>query len=217
MSLYKPEYKCLASKLPKKQVREWYRVHLLHGETRRTGGRSLHGPGDKLWNIIIGHKSINDAMTTLAERDALIRVYVFNWVLWYEATAQPYPGLDSFAQSVRVRYGIKNPKTGAEGPAIVDRTFPSTKAPPHCPSAPTSTSPPGATPPKPAPKPAPQAAAKPRVAPSPDRWLTIQEMCIALASREFDVKNGGLKVTFDLGWHAKGAPHAIERRSSSSS
>jgi hypothetical protein len=28
-------------------------------------------------------------------------------------------------------------------------------------------------------------------------------MCIALASREFDVKDGGLKVTFDVGWLAK--------------
>ena len=28
-------------------------------------------------------------------------------------------------------------------------------------------------------------------------------MCIALASREFDVKDGGLKVTFDVGWNPK--------------
>lgn len=28
-------------------------------------------------------------------------------------------------------------------------------------------------------------------------------MCIALSSREFDVKNGGLKVTFDADWNAK--------------
>ena len=154
-SLYKPEYACIKSKLPAAKAREWYRVHLLHGETRRTGGRSLHGPGDMLWNIIIGHKSINDAMTTLAEWEALTRVYDLNWTLWYEATAQPYPGLDSFAQSIHVRYGLKNPKTGAEGPPLVDKTFPSTEAPPNCPSASTPTPTPGATPPsRPAPTPA---------------------------------------------------------------
>ena len=28
-------------------------------------------------------------------------------------------------------------------------------------------------------------------------------MCIALASRKFDVKDGSLKVTLDVGWDAK--------------
>lgn len=202
MSLYKPEYACIQKALPAAKAREWYRVHLLHGETRRTAGRSLHGPGNVLWNIIIGHKSINDAMTKVAEWEALLRVYDLNWTLWYEVTAQPYPGLDSFAQSIHVRYGLRNPKTGAEGPPLVDKTFPSAEAPPNCPSAPTPTSAPGAAPPKPHP-PSPAATPpKPRP-PSPDLWLTIQEMCIALSSREFDVKNGGLKVTFDVGWNAK--------------
>ena len=201
-SLYKPEYACIKAKLPKDQAREWYRVHLLHGETRRTAGRSLHGPGDQLWNIIIGHKTINDAMTKFAEWEALTRVYDLNWTLWYEATAQPHPGLDSFAKSVHVRYGLKNPKTGAEGPALVDKVFSSSQAPPNCPSAVTATpATPGPTPPQPGPPP-PKPATAPRP-PSPDLWLTIQQMCIALDSREFDVKTGGLKVTFDVGWDPK--------------
>jgi hypothetical protein len=215
MSLYKPEYACIQKMLPKAKQREWYRVHLLHGETRRTTGRSLHGPGDMLWNIIVGHKSINDAMTHFAEWEALTRVYDLNWTLWYEVTAKPYPGLDSFAESIHVRFGLRNPKTGAEGPALVDKTFPSAEAPPNCPSAAAPTPAPGTTPPTPGTTPPtpgttppttgttpPKPAAKPRP-PSPDLWLVIQEMCIALDSREFDVKNGGLKVTFDVGWNAK--------------
>ena len=54
-------------------------------------------------------------MTKLAEWEALTRVYDLDWTLWYEVTVKPYPGLDSFAQSIHVRYGLKNPEDGRRG------------------------------------------------------------------------------------------------------
>ena len=51
---------------------------------------SLHGPGDRLWNIIIGHKTINDAMTS--SRSAKPSpASMTSTGLWYEATASRTP------------------------------------------------------------------------------------------------------------------------------
>jgi hypothetical protein len=148
----------------------------------------MHGPGDQMWNIIIGQKSINDAMRAQVEWQALTRIYDLKQTLWYESTVEAYhPGAEFFAKSIRVRYGIYNPKTGAQGPAIVNLPFASSVKPPDCPPTQPKPKTPATIPP----------ARKP-AAPKPvaDFTREIEEMCFRLETIRFPVKRGGLKVRF---------------------
>jgi hypothetical protein len=207
-SLYRAQRACIKAKLPPDKSRQWVWSHMLHGMTPRTATRSLHGPGNQMWNIIIAHKDINDAMFQRVEWQALSRAYDLKQTLWYEASVDAYhPGAEFFAKSITVRYGLLNPVTGAAGPAIVNQAFSSPEVPPACPptAAAGAGSPgakPGAGPPGAGTTTAPKPTAKKPAAPPPAADFTrkIEQMCFRLESGRFTVKKGGLKVTFRTRW-----------------
>jgi Domain of unknown function (DUF4157) len=132
-SVYKPQFLCVAKN---KKSRVWYPCHLLHGATRRTGGRNLHGPGDTRWNIIIGDVGLNSNMYQTVEKWTLFRVYDLKQVLWLDSEVTSYfPGNEFFAKGIRVTYGLKN-AAGGRGPQLDSQVFSSTETPPVCPSTP---------------------------------------------------------------------------------
>ncbi len=141
-SIYGSQFACMRGiETPpgsgKTESRFWVRAHLLHGETSGSGGRDLHGPGDKMWNLIISDKSFNGNMRTGPERFALDRVHdpAHPQVLWYETRVTHFPPpMDFYGQNVNVTVGEWN--TASNSPGGVLRSFgpyPTRRTPPPCP------------------------------------------------------------------------------------
>lgn len=199
-SIYRQEFDCIAAA---GQSGSWVRAHLLHGETSSSGPFNLHGPGNDIRNLIITDKSINSLMSSRAERAVIDAVYARNAVMWYDSVVNSYePGKESFAQAVTVTTGFYNPLTNTEGPPIpgVGGTFRLKRTPPNCP-------PPSAVP-TPAQPTSIQGMTPPVVpgttAGTPNTNLEFQstfKVCLKeLASRPFQVKNGGLEVRLFGEW-----------------
>jgi hypothetical protein len=183
---YQAQFDCIRKA---KQRRLWFPMHMLHGETRRTSGRNLHGPGDTRWNIIIGDTTMNRNMNEQVERHVLMRVFDLNQVLWFESKVNDYfPGNEFFAKKVTVTYGLLGPG-GVKGPPL-DHTpwsFETTRIPPACPPSLKSV------------------PALPGKALSFKSTLSICENVLP-CHRYFSVKNGGLRVVVHGTWRPKDAP-----------
>ena len=114
--------------------RTWLPLHLLHGATRRTGSRNLHGPGNKRWNIVIGDTAMNGKMYKAVEDFVINRVYDWNQVLWLESKVEAYfPGNEFFAKRIRLAWGLYSTTTNSEVSTIGGETFDSNNVPPRCP------------------------------------------------------------------------------------
>jgi hypothetical protein len=185
-STYPAQFRCLR-KAGLRRI--WYPLHLLHGRTRRTGSRNLHGPGNDRRNIIIGDVGVNTSMNVLAERPALARVYNLGQVLWYEAKVDEYfpPDNDFFAKAITVSFGLYNVDTGTEGPAILSRRFDSFETPPNCPTT--------------------LPAIVPPVLPGlTGAYKSTLKICQrVLETRKVNVSRGGLKLLLRAGWVAQRA------------
>ena len=120
------------------QRRIFHPLHVLHGLTRRTGLKNLHGPGNQAWNLIIGSGSLNGLVYNGAEWEAIDLIHNAGRALWYEASVDAYvPGNEFFASSMSINYGWFNVDTRARGPRIGGGTFAETRPAPVCaPSAP---------------------------------------------------------------------------------
>jgi hypothetical protein len=192
---YQAQFNCIRAA---GQRRIWYPMHLLHGMTRRTGPRNLHGPGNTRWNIIIGDVNVNTMFSGLVEQPAIRLVYGSNAVLWFETNVDSYfSGNEFFAREVTMSWGIYDVNTGTEGPALVSQRIPSTRTAPSCPPSLPAVVPPagGAGQGTPTPQ---------RQGPAPD-WTSTIEICHrVLRSRVFPVRNGGLRVTLRASWAATG-------------
>jgi hypothetical protein len=172
-SVYQAQFNCIKKA---GKTRTWYPCHLLHGWTRRTGARNLHGPGNEKWNIIIGDVGLNTNMYATVEGWALTRVYDLSQVLWLESKVDSYfPGAEFFAKQITVRYGLYNTNAGTEGPQLDSQSFNSTEVPPSCPTT------------------LPVVAA-PQPKMKADFESTISICLTQLKSRVFPVTGGGLKV-----------------------
>jgi hypothetical protein len=130
-STYPDQFRCI-----KKAglSRIWLPLHLLHGETRRTGRRNLHGPGNERWNIVIGDAGMNLNMYKRVEDFVIKRVYDWNQVLWLESKVEEYfPRKEFFAKRVSLAWGLYDTATNSEVATIGGDTFDSTNTPPPCP------------------------------------------------------------------------------------
>jgi len=112
------------------ETKQWKRAHLLHGP-------ALHGPGNERRNIILADTSINGLMSTRVEQDAIDRVWPQKEVLWYEVEVTHFTGAyprPYFAEAVDMAFGLRDPITGVEGPAIVSEHIESNTGhqPPSC-------------------------------------------------------------------------------------
>jgi hypothetical protein len=120
--------------------RTWLPLHLLHGVTRRSGPRNLHGPGNERWNITIGDPKLNGDVYKAVEDLVINRLYDWNQVLWLESKVVDYfPGAEFFAKKITLAWGIYNTVTNSEVATIGGGTFendPKNLPPPSC--APTS-------------------------------------------------------------------------------
>lgn len=129
--IYKAQFDCLAQK---GQGDYWVRMHLLHGMTDSARVRNLHGPGDKMWNLIIGDKWVNQSMSIDVERKVVPLIYDQDAVLWYETTVDDYiTGNEYFVRKFTVRWGRYDTATGTEGPSLDTWVYAHTKYPPSCP------------------------------------------------------------------------------------
>jgi hypothetical protein len=175
-STYPDQFRCI-----KKAglSRTWLPLHLLHGATRRTGARNLHGPGRERWNIIIGDPKLNGSMYKAVEDLVINRVYDWNQVLWLESKVDEYfPGAEFFAKKVTLAWGLYDPISNSELSTIGGGTFESASTPPPCPS----TSPAGAAP------------LAPKSAAGVDTSISI---CLTTLKSKtpFEVNSGGLELT----------------------
>jgi hypothetical protein len=101
--VYQAQFDCICRA---GQRRVFHPLHVLHGLTRRTGVRNLHGPGNQAWNIIIGSGSLNGLVYNRAEWDAIERIHGLGQALRYEANVDGYvPGNEVFASSISVTFG----------------------------------------------------------------------------------------------------------------
>jgi hypothetical protein len=188
--IYRNEFDCIAAA---GQTSSWVRAHILHGRTTSSGPFNLHGPGDDIRNLIITDKSLNGRMRTGAEGPAITVVYGHNQPIWYDSRVDSYvPGLDSFAQSITVDWGLYLPRLRQEGPRMGGGTFPLVRTPPNCPT----TSSPAVLP-------------TPAGAPAPDVGTPAQNLAFAstvkicgqeLLSRNFEVPDGGVEVRIEVNW-----------------
>jgi hypothetical protein len=174
-STYPDQFRCI-----KKAglSRTWLPLHLLHGATRRTGSRNLHGPGNERWNIVIGDPALNGSMYKSVEDFVINRVYDWNQVLWLESKVVEYfPGADFFAKKMSLAWGLYDTNTNSEVTTIGGGTFESTSTPPACaPSSP--------------------AGAKAIAPGAASGFDTTLGMCKELKSqRNFKVDTGGLELT----------------------
>ena len=203
-SIYQAQFDCIEAGAKNAQEREalrrrWVPAHLLHGETRRTFGRNLHGPGNDRRNVIIADSTVNARMNAFAERQVLNLVYGQNQVLWYETSVGVYwPGSDFVARGITFGYGRYDAATGTEGPPLDGQSVWATLPPPPCPATL-----PAVAPPVPA-QAGPAASARP-APPTADFTSTIHVCYQVLRSRVFPVHNGGLTVTISAGWHNEGS------------
>jgi hypothetical protein len=140
--IYEAQFDCIANSckpiVPSADcnANDWLRGHILHGKTSKSGPRNLHGPGDDIRNLIIIDQSLNQKMRSGVEGEILTRVHNKNEVLWYESTVDSYvAGLDFFAESISIKFGLFNTDTGTEGPVIDNRgPFVLKRRPPNCPA-----------------------------------------------------------------------------------
>ena len=129
--VYRAQFDCITAA---GEYGRWVRAHILHGRTSSSGNRNLHGPGT-MNNLIIGDKKLNGDMRIGAEGPALGFVYGLRQALWYESRVDSYvPGLDFFAQSITVDFGLYDTTTRSEGPRIGGGTFSLARTPPNCPA-----------------------------------------------------------------------------------
>lgn len=186
--IYKAQFDCLAQK---GQGDFWVRMHLLHGKTTNAPVRNLHGPGDKMWNLIIGDKWVNGQMYGDVETKVIPRLYDYDAVLWYETTVDDYiAGNEYFVRKFTVRYGSYDTETGKEGPELDKWVYANTKYPPSCPPSLS-----GGTP----------AAAAGAGAATPDGAVpafesTFQVCYRLLTTRTFKVDSGGVTVNLTGAW-----------------
>ena len=125
---------------PAKQENLWDRVHLLHGETKRSGPRNLHGPGTKE-NLILTDRSINQQMASRVESPALDAAYDLDKVLWWDVTvAEFFSGPSGherfFGKQIDMQWGLFNHVDNTRGPAVVSESITSRSGhvPPPCPN-----------------------------------------------------------------------------------
>ncbi|HZK79551.1 MAG TPA: DUF4157 domain-containing protein [Humisphaera sp.] len=177
-SVYQPQFDCIR-KAGKRRI--WYPLHLLHGWTRRTGSRNLHGPGNDRKNIIIGSGKVNSSMYQRVEKAVLDRVYGLKQALWYQAKVADYfPGNEFFAKGISVEYGEYDVNTSVRGPALDSISFPTYDTPPLCPPA--------------------SSAGAIAAAPKPDFKSTVSICLKSLNSRPFQVNDGGVVVKIQAHW-----------------
>jgi hypothetical protein len=192
--IYKPQFECLAKN---GQGDFWVRMHLLHGKTSSAKIRNLHGPGDKMKNLVIGDKWVNQQMNRDVESKVIPRVYDQDAVLWYETKVDDYiKDNEYFVRKFTVTWGRYDTETGTElKPPLDEWVYAASKWPPSCPpslqpSAP-AVVPPG-TPSTPSAPPAPPGTMK--------AFDSTFEVCRALETRVFDCPKGGITVRLDGSW-----------------
>jgi hypothetical protein len=187
-SIYKAQFDCLAQKGAGDY---WVRMHLLHGMTERAPVRNLHGPGNKMWNLIIGDKWVNGQMSLDLERKVIPQVYDQNAVLWYETTIDDYiAGNEYFVRTFHVRYGKYDTATGTEGPELDNWTYAASKWPPRCPPSLSAGFP----------------AAFPLVLPASHKqaFQSTIEICYQrLTTRVFNVPDGGVRLQLSADWASR--------------
>jgi hypothetical protein len=164
-------------------------MHLLHGKTDSAKVRNLHGPGNKMWNLIIGDKWVNQQMHFDVERKVIPAIYDRDEALWYETTVDDYiKGNEYFVRKFTVRYGRYNLETGIEGPELDRWVYAHTKEPPSCPPSLSAALPP-AVPLAPSPKGMESAF---------ESWF---EICYRFKrTRDFKVARGGVMLTLSANW-----------------
>lgn len=129
-SVYREQFDCMRG-IPappgakaKYESQFWVRAHLVHGDTGKSAGNDLHGPGDKSENLIIADNSFNQGMRNGPEGEAIRRVHSLNEVLWYETRVTPFdPPEDLYGKSVVVRIGTWDTESNTRGPQIPGSPF----------------------------------------------------------------------------------------------
>jgi hypothetical protein len=184
--VYQAQFDCIRTA---GQRRVFHPLHVLHGLTRRTGLRNLHGPGNQAWNIIIGSGSLNGLVYNGAEYEAIELIHDLGRALWYEATVDSYvPGNEFFASSLSISFGSFDIDKRTRGPRIGGGSFPETRAAPYCPPSAPLTGLPAMT-----------------ALPPPADFVSTLSICReGLESRRFPVADGGVTVSIRADWVASG-------------
>ena len=178
-------------------------MHLLHGMTERAPVRNLHGPGHKMWNLVIGDKWDNSHMRRDVEGVVIPMIYDQDAVLWYETEIIDYiPGNEYFARAFKVRYGKYDTVTNTEiRPEIDEWVYATSRWPPSCPPSLGAAVPPAA------------AAAAPLLTPAGNKpaFRSTFEICYQqLTTRVFKVPNGGVTLQLNGDWSRRFADHPDE-------